>query len=562
MILEALWLANAFHAPDASGHEAWASLLAIFNEGHHRTAAVLFGAALVLALSPNSRSIVAVLGDQTGYTWWPWALLHGLAIALFAWLTLIGFGSEGRPPALTGAWLLGWSGAGAAALLFWLFVLGTPTAWGQVAHQNWRNLAIALIGASGIWLGGLLTQQLWEPLADGTLHLSAVLLSFVYPEVSVDPVHRIVGTPNYLVEIFPVCSGYEGIALVSVFVAIYLWLFREDLVFPRALVLFPIGIVTIWLTNVVRVTALIVIGSSYSPEVAGQGFHSQAGWIAFTLVALGLIALSHRWLRHPKTHGVCPDRRRRPTGACPAHSPARSAGRIHDHHCGLRGLQRPLSARGIGYRCRSLALPIDVPLLFGPWSFEPLAIGVLVFAMWVLLVPGGDGVSSPVASRLADLPAWLAGLWVLFRLVGAVVTVPMAEELAFRGYLTRKLVASDFESVPAGHFTWFSFIASSLLFGLLHQHFLAGVLAGAAFAFALYRRGYVGDAIIAHMTSNALIAFAVLAVRDGGVSGAETDLPGRLVAASWKFRDNQDRLAAARRVTRRPPKQLNQAARA
>ncbi|MFY9975006.1 MAG: CPBP family glutamic-type intramembrane protease, partial [Chromatiaceae bacterium] len=56
----------------------------------------------------------------------------------------------------------------------------------------------------------------------------------------------------------------------------------------------------------------------------------------------------------------------------------------------------------------------------------------------------------------------------------------------------------------------FSFIVSSLLFGLLHQHLLAGALAGAAFALALYRRGRVGDAILAHVSSNALIALAVL----------------------------------------------------
>jgi CAAX prenyl protease-like protein len=134
-----------------------------------------------------------------------------------------------------------------------------------------------------------------------------------------------------------------------------------------------------------------------------------------------------------------------------------------------------------------------------------------VFLIWALLVPGSGSDGQPLAARLAQWPAWLAAAWVLFRVLGSVVTVPLAEELAFRGYLIRKLVARDFEQVRPGHFTWFSFILSSLLFGLLHQHLLAGALAGAAFALALYRRGRVGDAILAHMTSNALIAVAVLA---------------------------------------------------
>ena len=98
-----------------------------------------------------------------------------------------------------------------------------------------------------------------------------------------------------------------------------------------------------------------------------------------------------------------------------------------------------------------------------------------------------------------------------FRVVGSVLTVPIAEELAFRGYLIRKLVASDFENVPPGTFTWLSFLASSLLFGVLHNSWVAGTLAGAGFALALYHRGRIVDAIVAHMTSNALVAAAVLA---------------------------------------------------
>jgi CAAX prenyl protease-like protein len=112
--------------------------------------------------------------------------------------------------------------------------------------------------------------------------------------------------------------------------------------------------------------------------------------------------------------------------------------------------------------------------------------------------------------RLAELPAWQAGAWLVFRVIGSVVTVPIAEELAFRGYLIRKLVASDFEDVPPGQFTWLSFLVSSLLFGVLHNSWVAGTLAGAGFALALYQRGRIVDAIVAHMTSNALIAVAVL----------------------------------------------------
>jgi CAAX prenyl protease-like protein len=107
------------------------------------------------------------------------------------------------------------------------------------------------------------------------------------------------------------------------------------------------------------------------------------------------------------------------------------------------------------------------------------------------------------------MPAGLALAWVVFRVVGSVVTVPVAEELAFRGYALRRLASSDFEQTPL-RFTWLSFLLSSILFGALHGRWLAGTVAGMFYACALYRRGRVGDAILAHATTNALIAADVL----------------------------------------------------
>jgi CAAX prenyl protease-like protein len=88
--------------------------------------------------------------------------------------------------------------------------------------------------------------------------------------------------------------------------------------------------------------------------------------------------------------------------------------------------------------------------------------------------------------------------------------VPIAEELAFRGYLLRKLISADFAQVDFHSFTLLSFVVSSVLFGLLHQQWLAGVIAGMLFAIAMYRRGAILDAVIAHATANAMLAAYVL----------------------------------------------------
>jgi CAAX prenyl protease-like protein len=129
----------------------------------------------------------------------------------------------------------------------------------------------------------------------------------------------------------------------------------------------------------------------------------------------------------------------------------------------------------------------------------------------MLLEPKVDSSKTGSSRSVAALTSGSAAVWLIFRVFGSVITVPLAEELAFRGYLIRKLISKDFENVPLGQFTWLSFLLTSLLFGLLHERWFAGTLAGMGYALALYRRGQLGDAVIAHMTTNALIAIFVLA---------------------------------------------------
>jgi len=105
----------------------------------------------------------------------------------------------------------------------------------------------------------------------------------------------------------------------------------------------------------------------------------------------------------------------------------------------------------------------------------------------------------------------------LARPIGSVLVVPLAEELAFRGYLIRRLTSADFESVPPGRWGWTPMLISSTVFGLLHGRWLAGTLVGVMYALALRRRGNLGDAVLAHATTNLLIAGAVVTRGDGAM---------------------------------------------
>jgi len=140
-------------------------------------------------------------------------------------------------------------------------------------------------------------------------------------------------------------------------------------------------------------------------------------------------------------------------------------------------------------------------------SWSAIAIGFATFVVWLVLMPATANGKDGWPAALQSVPLHWAAAWLLFRLVGYVITVPLAEELAFRGFLTRRLARADFQNLPLGFFSWGSFLVSSVLFGALHGGlWLAGTIAGMSFALALYRRGAFGDAVQAHATTNGLIA--------------------------------------------------------
>ena len=135
-------------------------------------------------------------------------------------------------------------------------------------------------------------------------------------------------------------------------------------------------------------------------------------------------------------------------------------------------------------------------------------------------MPFGSFLSRPALTS-PSIPAvllegagmWVIAAWVFVRLFGFVLVTPLVEELAFRGYLMRRLISSDFQSVRPSRFTWLSFIVSSIVFGLLHSQWIAGTLAGMVYAGVVYRTGRVRDAVIAHAVTNALVLAAAFATR-------------------------------------------------
>jgi CAAX prenyl protease-like protein len=109
--------------------------------------------------------------------------------------------------------------------------------------------------------------------------------------------------------------------------------------------------------------------------------------------------------------------------------------------------------------------------------------------------------------------------WLLLRAVGFSTIVPLAEELAFRGYLLRVLQNRDFSSVPYRAGVWWAVVLSSLAFGALHERWFAGTAAGLSYALIQIRGGRLRDAVLAHATTNATLAAFALATRNPNLFG-------------------------------------------
>jgi CAAX prenyl protease-like protein len=87
----------------------------------------------------------------------------------------------------------------------------------------------------------------------------------------------------------------------------------------------------------------------------------------------------------------------------------------------------------------------------------------------------------------------------------------LAEELAYRGYLMRRLTNHDFESVPFRSVGWPAILITAVVFGLAHGAlWLPGIAAGIAYGLLVVRRGTIGEAVAAHVTTNVLVAATIL----------------------------------------------------
>ncbi len=194
-------------------------------------------------------------------------------------------------------------------------------------------------------------------------------------------------------------------------------------------------------------------------------------------------------------------------------------------------------AAGWTYAVRSLVC-LGFFLALRPWRwYGPLnavhlapaiGVGLLVFVVWVVPEsaifgrwPGLQSVylkyfavqpwfaPRPPTGSVFD-PAVCGWTLALTRLLGSALVIGVIEEFFWRGFIYRWLQARDFTAVSLGALQWPLLLAVSLAFGLEHDRWLAGIVAGLAYGLLMIRTRDLWATALAHAVTNGALGVYVL----------------------------------------------------
>ena len=189
----------------------------------------------------------------------------------------------------------------------------------------------------------------------------------------------------------------------------------------------------------------------------------------------------------------------------------------------------------VGYALVALSVAITAAFLLREseaikvhWRILPgVLVGTVGIALWIWLsdlqveqaigqylpkfLRPGERVSYNPFEKLPE--QWQVWSFVVGRIFGLAIVVPLAEELFWRGFLLRWLIDPDWERVPVGQYTFASCAIVTLMFTMAHPEWLAAAVYCLLINGLLYWKRDIWQCIIAHAVSNFLLAIYVLAFK-------------------------------------------------
>ncbi len=147
------------------------------------------------------------------------------------------------------------------------------------------------------------------------------------------------------------------------------------------------------------------------------------------------------------------------------------------------------------------------------WIWATLAaplLGVVVFVLWINMDSGWMNLGGGAGFDPRDSAGAFDWSLVLMRLAGAALVVPLMEELFWRSFLLRWVQSQQFLDLVPVQIGLRAILISSVLFGLEHNLWLAGIVAGLAYAWLYRASGNLWPPIISHATTNLILGVWVL----------------------------------------------------
>ena len=182
------------------------------------------------------------------------------------------------------------------------------------AKKYYKSIILFFILTLAFFALMFVVQGFWTLFSGGVAGVLHVVFELLYENVYYKPEYTAftlskeggttLGVNNFIVGIGKPCSGIDSMLL---FISLYLLILIMDwerLNKKKAIILFFLGAVGMYLTNILRIFVLFLVGIHISPKFAVGVFHTNIGWILFILYFFVFWSIGSKWVYNKKKRNL------------------------------------------------------------------------------------------------------------------------------------------------------------------------------------------------------------------------------------------------------------------
>ncbi|MBI4145532.1 archaeosortase/exosortase family protein [Candidatus Woesearchaeota archaeon] len=183
---------------------------------------------------------------------------------------------------------------------FGLFFLALAVFQLEFFQRFFRQLVLAFSVTLPYFSFSLMLNGAWMYFSNAIMQADALLfrvLGMTYSmefKPGTDPLFTV---GDFSARVGAPCSGVESLIMFTglyLFIALLDW---NKLDKRKLLLLYPLGLVGMFLMSIIRVFILMLIGDRVSPALALSLFHTNVGWVLFVAYFLVFMYFAYPWLR-------------------------------------------------------------------------------------------------------------------------------------------------------------------------------------------------------------------------------------------------------------------------